>query len=543
MQSFKLRDYQQQAKADLYEAWQTHDVPCLVLPTGAGKTVILGSVVSEHKGAACVIAHRTELVSQISLAIARYGVRHKIIGPTSTVKQIVTLHNQILGASFYDPHSQVAVAGVDTLIRRADDPWFKTVTLYVIDEAHHVLRDNKWGKASQLFPNAKGLQVTATPCRADKKGLGSHADGLTDCLIEGPSMRELINRGFLTDYRIFAPPCTSLDLDNVPLAASGDYSKPKLTTAVRKSTIIGDVVEHYLKITPGSLGVTFATDVETATDISQHFNSAGVPAEIVSAKTNAVVRNQILTRFKAGDLKQLVNVDLFGEGFDLPAIEVVSMARPTQSYALYSQQFGRALRPMEGKDKAIIIDHVGNVIRHNGPPDRPQIWTLNRGEKRSSKGGDTIPFTACTTCTMVYEKYHTACPFCGFKPTPTQRSGPEFVDGDLYELDAEALARLRGDVARVDSDFDSVRSRMEHAGAAPVAINSAAKSHKMRQEAQSALRVIMSYWGGKMEADGYDIREAQKIFYYRFGVDVMTAQTLGRREAEELTNKINGDFL
>jgi len=208
------------------------------------------------------------------------------------------------------------------------------VTLCVIDEGHHVLKDNKWGTAFQIFPNAKGLLVTATPDRADGKGLGRHADGLVDAMIEGPTMRDLINQGYLTDYRVFAPP-SDLDLSQVTTSADGDYNKAKLKAAVRKSHVIGDVVTHYLRIAPNKLGITFATDVETATDIAAQFNAQGVPAAVVSAKTSDADRVAILRRFKNRELLQLVNVDLFGEGFDLPAIEVVSMARPTQSYGFY----------------------------------------------------------------------------------------------------------------------------------------------------------------------------------------------------------------
>jgi DNA repair protein RadD len=232
-----------------------------------------------------------------------------------------------------------------------------------------------------MFPNARGLGVTATPVRADGKGLGAHHDGVMHHIIEGAGMRDLIQQGFLTDYRIFAPP-SDLDLTGVTRAADGDYNKKQLKQRVRRSQIIGDVVAHYLRIAPGKLGLTFATDVETATEIANRYRAAGVPSEVVSAKTPTGQRIEILKRFKRREVMQLVNVDLFGEGFDLPALEVVSMARPTESYGLYCQQFGRVLRPLPGKTVGIIIDHVGNVVRH-GLPDKPRRWSLDRREKRT----------------------------------------------------------------------------------------------------------------------------------------------------------------
>jgi len=451
--TLQLRDYQNDNKSGIYDAWNAgHRNVISVLPTGSGKTVIFGNIIDEHQGASCAIAHRQELVGQISMSLARYGAYHKIIGPTKVIRNIIAEQHRELGQSFYDPNASHAVAGVDTLIRRTSQlsHWMQQVTLTVVDEAHHVLRKNKWGSAVDLFPNARLLGVTATPSRADGMGLGRHADGVFDHMIEGPSMRELIDRGYLTDYRIFAPP-SDLDLTDVTISdKTGEYNSKKLKKAVQQSHLVGDVVEHYLRIAPGKQGVTFATDVETATEIAAKFNAAGVPAEVVSAKTPDAIRNEVIRRFRDGQLKQLVNVDLFGEGFDLPAIEVVSMARPTQSYGLYVQQFGRALRLMDGKLVAIIIDHAGNVIRH-GLPDRERIWSLDARERRPKlkDPDDEIPLRYCPSCTQPYERILVACPYCGHHPVPVGRDKPEYVDGDLAEMSPELLAEMRGEIARI----------------------------------------------------------------------------------------------
>jgi len=537
----KLRNYQKETNAKIHEAWRSVNNVMAVLPTGAGKTVLFGHIIDTHPGACCAIAHRQELVSQISMALCKYGVEHRIIGPSNVIRTIIGLQQIEFGTTFYNPSSRVAVAGVDTLVKRAEQlgPWANQVTLWVQDEAHHVLKSNKWGQAASLFPNAKGLGVTATPVRADGRGLGRHADGLMDTMVVGPSMRELIDQGYLTDYRIFAPP-SNLDLSNVTISATtGDYSKNKLTDAVRKSNVMGDVVDHYLRIAAGKLGITFATDVQTATEIAGKFNACGVPSEIVSAKTPDSLRASILRRFRRREVIQLVNVDLFGEGFDLPALEVVSMARPTQSYALYSQQFGRSLRIMDGKQDAIIIDHVGNVIRH-GLPDAPRTWNLDRKERRSrDKKDDVIPVRACPQCTGVYERIHVACPYCGHVAQPEARSGPEFVDGDLCELDPAALAAMRGEIARIDQPADEVRRKMEFAGAPAYVAAGAAKQHRNRQEMQHALRESIAWWAACQRQLGRSDRESYRRFYHQFGIDVGTAQTLGRGEAEELAQRVN----
>lgn len=402
---------------------------------------------------------------------------------------------------------------------------------------HHVLEENKWGKASALFPNARTLGVTATPCRADGKGLGEHADGIMHEMVVGPTMRDLIRRGFLTEYRVFAPSVSDLRLDDVPLSASGDFSPPKLRAAVHKSHIVGDVVSHYLKIAPGKLGVTFAVDVESAAELAAAYRAAGVPAEVVSADTPDLLRAQILRRFRNREVLQLCNVDLFGEGFDLPAIEVVSMARPTQSYSLFAQQFGRALRPLAGKTHAIIIDHVGNVERH-GLPDAPRVWTLDRRERRSaSTPSDVIPVRVCVGCTSVYERYLMQCPHCGWRHEPAGRSTPEQVDGVLSELDPEVLARMRGEVAALDGAFEPVPGWS-------AAINGAKRrDHWERQEAQKALRAAMATWGGWKTHEGRTDPEAQALFFYRYGLSVVEAWALPRADAETLRSRIERDLL
>lgn len=537
---FTARPYQLKFKTDIYGAWAAGARNVIgVLPTGGGKTFTFSEIVKECTSPAAVIAHRQELVVQISLALARDEIPHRIIGPTAVVRLANGVQMDELGRSFYHPKAPVAVAGVDTLIRRQAElaVWMRSVGLWVIDEAHHVVRGNKWGAAVEMFPNARGLGVTATPIRLDGRGLGRHADGVFNAMIEGPTMRELISAGYLTDYRIFAPP-SDLDLSVVKISAtSGEYNPDQLRQAVKKSHVIGDVVAHYLKIAPGKLGVTFAPSVDIAGDIATRFNASGVPAAVVSADTPDHDRVSILRRFKTRQLMQLVNVDLFGEGFDLPAIEVISMARPTQSFSLYAQQFGRPLRIMLGKKTAIIIDHVGNVARH-GLPDARRVWSLDTREKRSRDADlDAIPVTTCLACFAVYERFHATCPFCGHKNQPASRAGPEYVDGDLTELDPATLAVMRGEIDRIDGPVMFPNSL-----AMPARMR-LDRVHRERQNAQAALRASIAWWAGYQSAAGRSESESYKRFYWQFGVDVMTAQTLNARDALELVDRVNREIV
>jgi len=456
-----LRPFQADLERRIYEAWHAGAVNVMpVAATGSGKTVLLSKLLYDEPGASVAIAHRQELVSQISVALARNGVRHRLVGAKKgapLIRVISSLHIAELGHSFFDPNAKTGVGGVDTIIRMDEgDPWFKQVRLMVQDEAHHVLKANKWGQAASMFPNARGLLPTATPLRADGKGLGRHADGLVDAMVLAPSMRDIINMGYLTDYRIFAPP-SDLDLSQVAMSqATGDFNADQLRKAVHKSHITGDVVAHYLKLARGKLGVTFAVDVEAATEIAGAFRAAGVPAEVVSAKT----------------------------------------------------------------------------------PDARREWSLDRRERRSSGKSDAIPMRVCVNpeCIQPYERIYKCCPYCGHYPPPPARSAPEFVDGDLTELDAETLVALRGEIARIDGD------PVIPYGATPEVAGAVRKRHWERRQAQVALRNVIAWWAGLEAAQGRGESESYRRFYFKFGVDVANAQTLGTREAEELTARVHAEL-
>lgn len=531
-----LRPYQTDVIAQTHAAWNAGAKNVLAqLATGGGKTVIFSKIAKDWPAPVIAVAHRVELVSQISLTFARNGIRHNIIAPKAAIREIVSLHMAELGRAFYDQNARHHVAGVDTLIRLpANTPWFSQIGLVIQDEGHHPLKGNKWGKAADLFPNAHGFYPTATPVRADGKGLGRHADGIMDALIIGVGMRDLINMGYLTDYIIFAPE-TDLDLSQVPITASGEFSMSKLRAATHRSHITGDIVEHYLKHAPGKLGVTFAVDIKAATEIAERFRANGVPAEVISSKTPDLLRASIMRKFKNRELLQLVNVDLLGEGFDCPAIECVSFGRSTASFGLYCQQFGRALRTLDGKHKAIIIDHVGNVMRHRLPDDLRRRWTLNRRERRARIApDDAIPLRTCLNleCMAVYPRTIRVCPNCGFYTPPVARSSPEEVDGDLTELDAETLAAMRGEIQRIDSD-----PRIPQ-GLEPIAQKAVAKRHRERQGAQFELRSGIALWAGYMRDAGHDDSSIYRHFYFAFAIDIATAQTLNTKDAYELLTRI-----
>lgn len=549
-----LRPDQQALKQAIYNGWNSGNRAMLaVLPTGGGKSIVMSDIINDMHmlGARQIVtAHRNELVTQMSLHVGRRGIKHRIIGSASTVAEAVALHREEFnGRSFINPDANTAVASIGTLQSRKETlgKWMQTVDYYYGDESHHYLSTNQFGKTVKLFENARILGVTATPQRGDGMGLGSAYDGVFDHMVLGPTMRQLINLGALSDYEI-AIPDSDFQIDEADIAASGDWSTAKMREASQKSHIVGDVVREYAKRALGKKFICFATDVETANEMAANFNAAGISCAAVSAKTPTHVRNEMIRRFKNGQLLGLVNVDLFGEGFDVPAVEVVIMARPTASLAVYLQQFGRALRVLAGKMYGLVIDHVSNWKRH-GFPDKAHAWTMARREKKSAKkekDPEEIDLTVCRGtaaepgCSRPYEKFYPACPYCGVAPPlpdPISRR-PENVDGDLLLLTREMIAQMQA-ATELESP-QSVAARVEYA-AGKVAGMGAANRQMEKLAAQQRLKHAIAQWAAIERAKGRDDQQTYRRFYHTTGMDVLSAQALDDRAAyDALADKVEG---
>lgn len=558
-----LRGFQEELKQAIYREWyeNDHEVVVGVLPTGGGKTATMSAMALDHEDEpGCIMAHRTELISQISVAMGKNGLRHGLIASDATIKGVCDAHMKEFGQLMYDARAPWRIASVDTLGRRDEnDPWFKSVLKVFEDEGHHALLNNKWGQAYAKFPNKKkrGLLKTATPTRGDKKGLGRHAHGIADAMVVGPSMGWMIGQRYLTPYKIVAPPpeTIGLSLDGIGLTASGEFNDEAKARIKRTPKIIGSVVDTYIEYAMGKRGVTFAIDVEECHKIADEYNRRGVPAAVVTAKTPDTVRRTLIQKLADGILLQLVNVDLFGEGFDLPAIECVSMARPTASYPLYVQQFGRALRLMigkfhadqwdtysvetrrhvleqSGKAFAWIFDHVGNVVRHKGPPDRPREWTLDAETKRSNSTSNPEPYTTCanTMCNSPFSRLLPACPFCNEPiPIPAGRSRPEEVDGDLTVYTDEMIAQIWGAIQEVEA-APNLHGLSAHARRAVL------EASRLNISAQTELRAVIAQWAG-LYGESED-RINYRRFFHRFGLDVGAAKGLKHKDANALKDRV-----
>ena len=302
------------------------------------------------------IVHRRELINQSSRAFTGEGIKHGIISANYEVNRTAL----------------VQIASIQTLSRRYHK--YRVPSLIVWDECHHIAA-NSWSKIFSLYPNSVHIGLTATPERLDGTGL----DKWFRVMVKGPSVAWLIENKYLSNYKLYAP--SKVDLTNVR-TRMGDYVGSELTAVVDKPSITGDAIKHYKKLADGKRAVVFCASIEHSKHVVKQFLDAGIPAAHVDGETDINERDAAIRRFRDGTIKILSNVELFGEGFDVPCIEAAILLRPTQSLGLYLQQVGRSLRPNPGKDYAVILDHAGNCERH-GLPDDEREWTLAGREKKS----------------------------------------------------------------------------------------------------------------------------------------------------------------
>ena len=306
----------------------------------------------------------------------------------------------------------------------------------LVHNCHHVASAS-YTKIFDHYPNARHIGLTATPERLDGAGLGKYFDAI----VEGPSVSWLIENGFLSPYRMFAP--SSPDLQGVRTTA-GDYNRADAEAAMSKPQIIGDAVQHYMRLAPGKRNMVFCASVKHSLAVVEKFQSAGLIAAHIDGETEQGQRDRLIEDFAAGRIQVLSSVDLVSEGFDLPSIEVATLLRPTKSLSLYLQQVGRVLRTYPGKSEAIILDHAGNSARH-GLPDDERQWSLQgRAKRRKSAITSDEPDVQVKQCPTCYSVHRPApcCPRCGFE-YPVQGRTPEEVEGELQEIARREASKER----------------------------------------------------------------------------------------------------
>lgn len=416
-----LRPYQQKLIGGTRDAMLAgHRSILLVAPTGSGKTVMFShftaSAVAKRKRV-LILAHREELLDQISATLSQFSVPHSFIA----------------SARHYDHRFPVQVGSVFTVLNRLHK--IMRPDFVICDEAHHCAAQTSWGRVIKQL-NTWTIGVTASPCRLSGEPLGD----VFSHMIVGPSVRELIESGSLCKYRYFAPPSV-VSMDDVQIRM-GDFVKSQSLAAVDKPQITGDAIREYLKLAAGKRVAVFCISIEHAQNVARQFAAAGIPSASIDGKMHPHDRRRRVADFRSGLVKVVTNCNIITEGFDLPALEGVIQLRPTASTSLYLQIVGRSLRPFPGKDSAIILDHVGNLSRH-GMPCEPREWSLTaaiRAKKNAADSSESIKI--CPMCFAAQPAGFPSCIYCNHVFESKKRD-IEQVEGELTEIDPLAARRQR----------------------------------------------------------------------------------------------------
>ena len=392
-----LRDYQIEMLERLQEMWTKARSVMVQMPTGTGKTVLLAELIRkelrneniELRDVASqvrirnyhvlVVAHRRELISQISQTLDGFGIDHGLI----------------VSGKPLDPTKAVQVASIQTLARSLA---LSTLhfSLVIIDEAHHALAKT-YRMLWDWWPEARFLGLTATPCRLNNTPFTD----LFQALLQSYSIQQFIALGWLADFEYVSARPDSDAMQRIASlkkrGADGDYQTKEMATVMDCPESIEHLYRSYKEFANGKKGIVYAIDRQHAAHIAAYYQQMGVSCGVIDAKTPAEERRKLVARYKGqaadlapsaegkDDIDVLVNVDIFSEGFDCPDVEFIQLARPTLSLSKYLQQVGRGLRVTEGKECVLILDQVG-LYQTFGMPTDERDWQQTFLGKVSGRG-------------------------------------------------------------------------------------------------------------------------------------------------------------
>lgn len=379
------RQYQTEAFTAAERALRAGQRTLIVAPTGAGKTVIAAHIVERMRARTLLLAHRKELIEQMSGKLVDFQLDHGIIWqrhPRTNYSKPI----QVASIQTYLPRLKSA-----RVPRRFD--------LVIIDEAHHATADTYGQIIEELRATNPGLRVlglTATPYRSDGTGLGR----VFDTLIQASTIGALVRAGFLVRPRMFVGP--------VPQGLAGarinrgDYQIDDLSEIYDHPRLVGDLIREWRRHAEGALTVAFCVNVQHASHVAQEFNAHQIPAACVEGAMAPEDRARIFRQFEAGKIRVLTNCMIATEGWDCPAARCALLARPTKSRGLWRQMIGRILRPAQGKPDAILLDHAG-LYREHGSPLAEDDLSLASGITRRPRESDPEPTErACPECFQTF---------------------------------------------------------------------------------------------------------------------------------------------
>ena len=413
----------------LGEAWKTHRSVLVQMPTGTGKTVMMAAPLLSSLGGrdglcferVLIVAHRRELLDQIKGTLARYGLNVNTQQPDGNYPQIMVESIQKLSRMLHPTPApplkgagsacgqsgcggagsacgQPGCSGAGSACGQpgcgeaGNDSW--KPSLVIIDEAHHALAKT-YRRLWEWWPETKFLGLTATPCRLS----GEAFTDLFEVLLQSWTIQEFIDKGYLSDFDYVSAAPDSLEVRRIAAldkrGADGDYQQKQMATVMDVPESVTHLYETYRQFAGGKKGIVYAISREHARHIADCYRGHGVRCAVIDSKTPVEERDRLVREYKLQTPPQapplegrgatehgaaahgatehrvdvLVNVDIFGEGFDVPEVEFIQLARPTLSLSKYLQQVGRGMRVSAGKEAVTILDNVGLYLSFGLPTD------------------------------------------------------------------------------------------------------------------------------------------------------------------------------
>lgn len=387
------RPYQSEAIDALNKALRERkDNPCVVLPTGAGKSIVIAWTIQGWLAKApwlrvVVLAHRQELIEQNAAELEGLNC-------------VPCVGVYAAGLDSRDTQTPVTYAVIDSVYQRAQE--FGRIDVIIVDEAHRIPPKGE-GKyrtfiadALDANPNCRVVGFTATPFRM---GCGQicHPQHVLNHVCYDASVSDLIDDGYLCPLRAKVSENTP-DLSAVKVASTGDYVVKDLANAADAVTDLA--VNETCRIINAEgrrCVMAFCVNREHAEHVQHAFSRSGVDARLVTGVSKKEVRRQTVEDFRAGKFRVLVNINVYTEGFNVKQVDCVAVYRPTKSAGMWCQMVGRGLRLHPAKTDCLVLDYGNNIDTH-GPID--------------AIGKEAVRMVTCGSCREAFSRALGSCPQC-----------------------------------------------------------------------------------------------------------------------------------
>jgi len=431
-----LRPYQEAAKTAVYDHLRTRDDnPCIVIPTAGGKTPVMASMckdaVNLWDGRVLILAHVKELLEQTTDKLRDICPEVKFGVYSAGLKRRDTEHS-------------VIVAGIQSVYRRACE--LDAFNLIMVDEAHLIPPEGEGmyrtflAEAKVVNPEVRVIGLTATPYRL-KSGMICEPDNILNHVCFEVGVKELIRDNYLCPL-VSKAGRQKADTSDLHIRG-GEFVAGEVEDLMDQDSLVQAACAEIVALTHDRHScLIFASGVKHGQHVAKVLSDmGGRECGFVCGDTPIAERDELLDRFRAGELKYLCNVNVLTTGFDAPNIDCVALLRPTMSPGLFYQMCGRGFRLHPGKKDCLVLDFGGNVLRH-GPVDEIRIR-----EHRSNGNGDA-PAKECPDCQTLIAAGYAVCPCCGYEfPAP---------DRQQHEAKASEAGILSGQVTDTEYDVQDI---------------------------------------------------------------------------------------